>query len=317
MTILRLLALTAFIFGIVAQPVLAQTNDLDQQVSAAIEKAKAHDQSFVDALCKQKGTAVLPYFSKHISDPDFWVRLAVEDAAASFDTEESRQMLVSLVSDKTSDVSDTALRDLNRLYSRRQLTRFGGQALKQNLVLRLRNQSASGLSILMLTYFPSDPTIINALKQFRATNHDDKLGLEGWLPVKTIIVTNAVLAELGDPEAIQRFKQTMMQGTPSDAVDVLATLSFINNPALLRQAIELLKDKRETERVRGGMGQLPPGSTVPPVTFLRVCDLALFVFATRPGINLGIDPEIRSRRPFTDAELSQAYFQLRTHFQSI
>lgn len=317
MTILRLLALIAFIFGIVAQPTLAQGNNLDQQVSAAIEKAKAHDQSFVDALCKQKGIAVLPYFRKHMSDPDFWVRLAVEDAAALFDTEESRQMLVSLVADKTSDVSDTALRDLNRLYNRQQLTQFGGQALRENLLLRLKNGDETSLSLSMLTYYPSDPTIINALQQFRATNPTGKHGMEGWLPVKTTIVTDAVLAELGEPAAIQRFEQTMTQGTPSDAVDVLATLSFINRPALLRQALELLKDKRETERVRGGMGQMPPGSTVPPVTFLRVCDLALFVFATRPGIALGIDPEIKSRRPFTDAELSQAYFQLRTHFQSI
>lgn len=225
-------------------------------------------------------------------------------------------MLTQLVADKESGLSDSAVKDLDRLFTRQQIVKLDGVALRHNLLARVKNGSASGLSLLMLGYFPPDKDTVKALNALRAQDTGQKVELPLWLPPSRRVMIDVTLAELGDKSAALRVQKIIRQGTVAEVYSFLGTIRYIVKPALLLDAVELLKDKRETEAVRGGMGTSAPGSPAPMVTYLRVCDMALRELAGVAKTDIGMDPAIANQRPFTDAELSIAYIKLKSYFKA-
>lgn len=312
--------------ALVTGPSKAQAPDLKEQVTVALNKAKKLDLSQTRAL-SERGDAVLPYLQPYASDPDPFVRHAVVDAAGGIHTPRARSMVASFVADKEQSVGREAIDLLDQYSSRRQVMTEGGQALKQSLMLHVKQDATYSAGIFLLGYFSDDPNVVQFLQGLGAAHPDSKAQIQGGQPAKLSICIDLALSETGQSEAVDRVLQDIENGSPDDLLFITNALKYTNDQGILVSLMQRLQDKRETSQIIGPLAQVPKGSPpLPPNPHLRVCDAALVAVAKKTRVPVGIadvdsavqtNPLILPPRNYTDDELAQAYSRFAAYNQSL
>jgi len=309
------LALLWVLLLIVPTAASAQDAGVDQKVSAALALAKKNDLSAVYSLCESYGAGILPHFRRHIMDVDPDIRLAVETAAAQFNSPLAKEILLQLVRDPEVNVSENALGNYVRLFPPAGLDEVDGKSLNDALLALTRRGGASSQSLLLLAYFPQTPKTVALLNSLH-TKGSNTMDLEGAYPAERNTLLDVTLTQLGDKAAGERIAALLRGGPVASLTDVIVTIPYMADAHLLLQATELLKDTRLTSRTRGGAGYGGPGTPLVSLPYKRVCDLALDEFAKRKPSGVSLDTSVENRRPFTQEELDKSYDELRAFYKT-
>jgi len=176
----------------------------------------------------------------------------------------------------------------------------------------------------MLAYFGPDKEISQVLNDQYDHDSKDRYASEHNI---TLDVT---LAQIDDQDAQERLSKMLKSGSVDEVMIFLNIVKRIDRPFVLSEAAELLNDQRETHVQRGGIGEagIPARSLIhlcddtpvpqhPKPTYLRVCDRALYVLASKAKVDVGVELITYALRLFTNDELAAAYKILKAHFQDM
>ena len=232
-------------------------SDLAQRIQNDMKDFKATGISRVHELAQEPGA--LAQYEQLMNHPDPAVRQQVTTAAAYAHVDRSVRILSNMVADPDENVGREAVRGLYANWNGESLQKMGGVSLKRGLIERLQRNPGDGRAILLLSSFRGDSDVLNFAAGLR------KLQALRGVPVEfdgprygsAATITDLTLALLQAPGATNRLKAILAQGSVADAVAFLDSLSFIQDPAVLRQLTDLLSDERPTGRFIGTRNPVP------------------------------------------------------------
>lgn len=325
--------LCGLLMCIVCASVAAQTNkaklptgNVKQLAVTVLQKARTGDKTLVLSLVKKFGDDALSALDEGVTDPNDDIRSLMEDAARSVRSPKSLEVLTRLAADKNVSIAEHVVRSLYQDFSREQIKQSGGQALKNNLLAFLKVDFNSAEAILLLSSFTGDIEVQAFLNQLRGSHESSKtkLGFSGSLADLTVCIDLA-LAQIGQPRAIEKVRQTIQDGTPDNVLFLVHALKYISSQTLISALVETLRDGRETSQIFGPVGDVKDANAppLPPPPHLRVCDAALVALAQKTGVDVGVPDVVaalRARqifvpyRHFSEKELARAYARLSAAF---
>lgn len=287
-----------FVLSLAGGSARAQTPNWEQQVGAAVQKARNDDYSVLLDLTRKQFKQVLPLLKKYATDPDKNVRKAIAWSLFSVRNEQALEFAAPLVGDESYEVSTVAVEVLYADYAGEELRRVGGKKLRDDLLARTRDGATPPAKTwLLLSCFKGDREAVRALNARRAEFKEKQTFIETYSPNGDAqVVLDIALAELGQTLSVFRTVQHLREGKTQNLILVRDALPFINNQTVLAAVVERLKDKRVALVQAHG------------AFVSRVCDLMLQALRWKQTNG--------SRRPrhvvYTDSELAEAY----AHFRS-
>ena len=160
----------------------------------------------------------------------------------------------------------------------------------------------------MLSCFKDDADILKFLQQRRASfkpvsNEPKPAGVAPDYSFARVISVGLALVELGDKDALDRIQQVFARHDKDKLDYLLGHLKFVENKTVLRECVELLKDKQRLYT----MPDPPPGSDY-MVSNKRICDLVAESLCHKAGWRVNIftwellpDEDLEKvRKSFTD-----------------
>ena len=287
-----------------------QSTTLPGRVKEALEQGQQHYMGpaiNLMELHQDNPDEVLVLFKSYLEGADYDTESTILSAASHAKTKLSLEILGSLLT--SADNGTYAAISIYQGFTCQELGELGDQQLKQNLFRAVFKQRDTVEGYLLLSCFETDGKIIDFLGKRRQSFEQEnkrqaKLKTPEWESIGRklrIVAIDLTLAEMGNAEALARVGQIFGSKDNESLRLLLRYLKFVENKAILRQTVELLKDESIAIKVEDTEGEI--------TRTVRICDLAFFALGQRTGTLL---PQYRyldeqSLPHFSDQELNEGY----------